>query len=99
MAGTAFGNISTDTATIIGGTPPTIAAPPPNGTIFDRLTAAGISWKNYFTDLPATGIIPTIIEKYPQNIVPIARFFADCAAEARCRAAFPTPLLATALFA
>ncbi|MBV9413103.1 MAG: hypothetical protein JO148_16035 [Acidimicrobiia bacterium] len=80
MAGTAFGNISTDMSSIIGGTPPQIAAPPPNGTIFDRLSAAGISWKNYFTDLPATGIIPTIIEKYPTHIVPIAEFFLDCAA-------------------
>ncbi|HEY2813763.1 MAG TPA: alkaline phosphatase family protein, partial [Acidimicrobiales bacterium] len=80
MAGTAFGNISTDTSTIIDTAPPFIAAPPPNGTIFDRLSVAGISWKNYFTDLPATGIIPTIIEKYPQHIVPIAQFFADCAA-------------------
>ncbi|HEV3226091.1 MAG TPA: alkaline phosphatase family protein, partial [Acidimicrobiales bacterium] len=80
MAGTAFGNISTDTSSIISTTSPFIAAPPPNGTIFDRLHASGISWKNYFTDLPGTGIIPTIIEKYPQNIVPIAQFFADCAA-------------------
>jgi phospholipase C len=78
MAGTAFGDISTDTSTIVSSSG--IAAPPPNGTIFDRLSAAGISWRNYFTDLPATGIIPTIIEKYPQNIVPIAQFFADCAA-------------------
>jgi len=78
MAGTAYGDISTDTSTIISSSG--IAAPPPNGTIFDRLTSAGISWRNYFTDLPQTGIIPTIIEKYPQNIVPIAEFFADCAA-------------------
>jgi len=78
MAGTAFGDISTDTSSIIGSSG--IAAAPPNGTIFDRLSAAGISWRNYFTDLPQTGIIPTIIEKYPQNVVPIAQFFADCAA-------------------
>src|SRR2546421_13003989 len=61
MAGTAFGNISTDMSSIIGGTPPTIAAPPPNGTIFDRLSAAGLSWRDYFTHLPPTGIIPPII--------------------------------------
>jgi phospholipase C len=78
MAGTAFGNISTDTSTIVG--PGGIAAPPPNGTIFDRLHAAGITWKNYFTDLPATGIIPSIIERYPTNVVPISQFFVDCAA-------------------
>ena len=28
------------------------APPPPNGTIFDRLHAHGISWRNYYTDLP-----------------------------------------------
>jgi phospholipase C len=78
MAATAYGDVATDTSTIISSSG--IAAPPPNGTIFDRLSAAGISWRNYFTDLPQTGIIPSIIEKYPANIVPIAEFFADCAA-------------------
>ena len=80
MAGTAFGDIATDMSTIIGGVPPTIATPPANGTIFDRLSGHGVTWRNYFTDLPATGIIPTIIEKYPANVVPVQQFFADCAA-------------------
>jgi phospholipase C len=73
MAGTAYGNITTDTTSLSD-------PPPPNGTIFDRLHAYGVSWRNYFTDLPQTAIIPTIIEKYPANIVPIAGFFSDCAA-------------------
>jgi phospholipase C len=72
MAGTAYGDITTDTSTISG-------APPPNGTIFDRLHAYGVSWRNYFTDLPQTAIIPSIVEKYPTNVVPIASFFTDCA--------------------
>jgi phospholipase C len=72
MAGTAYGNISTDTESLKD-------PPPPNGTIWDRLHAYGISWRNYFTDLPSTGIISGTIEKYPQNIVPSAQFFADCA--------------------
>jgi phospholipase C len=72
MAGTAYGNISTDTSSLED-------APPPNGTIFDRLQAYGISWRNYFTDLPQTGIIPSIIEKYPTNLSLIAQFFSDCA--------------------
>jgi phospholipase C len=66
MAGTAYGNISTDTQSLQD-------APPPNGTIFDRLHAYGISWTNYFTDLPQTGIIPSVIEKYPTGLAPIAR--------------------------
>jgi phospholipase C len=73
MAGTAYGNISTDTESLQD-------PPPPNGTIFDRLHAYGVSWKNYFTDLPQTGIIPSVIEKYPTNISPYAQFLADCGA-------------------
>ncbi|HTZ65285.1 MAG TPA: alkaline phosphatase family protein [Solirubrobacteraceae bacterium] len=72
MAGTAYGDIATDTESL--GDPP-----PPNGTIFDRLNACGISWRNYFTDLPQTGIIPSVIEKYPTSIVPIAEFYTACA--------------------
>jgi phospholipase C len=73
MAGTAYGNISTSLESLKD-------PPPPNGTIWDRLHAYGISWTNYFTDLPSTGIVNGTIERYPQNIAPIARFFADCAA-------------------
>jgi phospholipase C len=73
MAGTAYGNISTDSESLKD-------PPPPNGTIWDRLHAYGISWTNYFTDLPSTGIISSTIEKYPTNIAPIAQFYADCAA-------------------
>ena len=46
MAGTAYGDIATDNASLSD-------PPPPNGTIFDRLHAYGISWRNYFTDLPS----------------------------------------------
>jgi len=74
MAGTAYGNISTDFESIFS------SPPPPNGTIFDRLHAYGIEWKNYFTDLPATGIIRSTVEKYPANIRPYAEFVLDCKA-------------------
>ncbi len=72
QAGTAFGLISTDTSSI--------GEYPPNGTIWDRLHQLGISWANYFSDLPTTGIIDETIEKYPANIIPISRFYTDCAA-------------------
>ncbi len=71
LAGTAYGLISTDTASL--GDPP-----PPNGTLFDRLNAHGISWRNYFTDLPGTGIIPSIPEKHPENLATTAQFHLDC---------------------
>jgi phospholipase C len=73
MAGTAYGNISTDTESLKD-------PAPPNGTIWDRLHHYEISWRNYFTDLPSVGIIGTTVEKYPQNLSPIAQFFGDCAA-------------------
>jgi phospholipase C len=71
MAATAYGDIATNDESL---TDP----PPPNGTIFDRMQAYGVSWRNYFTDLPQTAIIPSIIEKYPANLASIAQFFADC---------------------
>ena len=57
--------------------------PPPNGTIFDRLHAHGISWRNYFSDVPQTAIIPQIVERYPTNLAPIAAS-TPTAAAARC---------------
>ena len=72
-AATAYGEIATITP---GPTDPA----PPNGTIFDRLNAHGISWTNYATDLPEVAIIPTIVENNPTHISPIAQFYADAAA-------------------
>jgi phospholipase C len=73
MAGTAYGDIATDAQSLTD-------APPPNGTIFDRLDAHRISWRNYFTDLPYTGIIPSILEKHFAHLAPIDSFYEDCAA-------------------
>jgi phospholipase C len=70
MAGTAYGLIATENSSFLD-------PPPPNGTIFDRLSAQGISWANYFTDLPSSGIIPSTIEKHPLNIRPVAEFYLD----------------------
>src|SRR5262249_3583033 len=42
MCGTAVGQVSTDISQVG-------KAPPPNGTIFERLNLHGISWRNYFT--------------------------------------------------
>ena len=53
---------------------------PPNGTIFDRLNAYGITWTNYATDLPEVAIIPSVVKNNPTHISPIAKFYTDAAA-------------------
>ncbi len=73
MAGTAAGIVSTSTASLL-------APPPPNGTIFDRLDAHGITWRDYYTDLPSVAIIPSILEKNPHNTAKSSQFITDAAA-------------------
>jgi len=73
MAGTAAGIISTTNAALT-------APPPPNGTIFDRFQSHGISWTNYYTDLPSAAIIVKTLVDYPTHLSPINRFYSDAAA-------------------
>jgi phospholipase C len=54
--------------------------PPPNGTIFDRLDDHHIPWKNYYSNLPTTGLVPSLALRDTANIVPIGQFYADAAA-------------------
>ena len=72
LCGTAFGLVSTDISSV--------TQSPPNGTIVDRLNRYGVSWKDYFVDVPATGVIEAIPQSNPQNMATIAEFFADCKA-------------------
>ncbi len=78
MAGTAYGDIATDDQSLED-------PPPPNGTIFDRLHAYGVSWRNYFTDLPQTGIIPSIDREVPGQPGADREVPAPTAPRARCR--------------
>jgi phospholipase C len=50
FCGTASGLIATDKTSF--------STPAANGTIFDRLDAHGISWINYFQNLPSLAIVP-----------------------------------------
>ncbi len=84
LAATAYGLISTDTSSVLD-------PPPPGGTIFDRLASYGVSWRNYFTDLPGVGVIGSVVQKYPTNLAPIARFFTDCAAGSLPAVSFVDP--------
>jgi phospholipase C len=72
LAGTAFGLISTDTSSLTQN--------PPNGTIVDRLNAHNISWTDYFTDVPATGVIESVPQNNPTHLAHVDQFYLDCAA-------------------
>jgi phospholipase C len=73
IAATALGNISTD----ITGISKTDA---PNGTIFDRLNDNGISWKDYYTDLPTCALFEPVFFNNPTKAVHVSQFFIDAAA-------------------
>lgn len=51
----------------------------------------GISWRNYFTDLPQTAIIPSIVLEHPTHLSPVAAFHEDCAAGALPAVSFVDP--------
>ena len=78
MAGTAYGDIATDNESLKD-------PPPPNGTIFDRLHAYGISWRNYFTDLPQTGDHPLDDREVPGEHRARSPSSSPTARPARCR--------------
>ncbi len=73
MAGTAYGATTTAVDTLLD-------PPPAHGTIFDALSAHNIHWCDYFTDLPMTSVIPSIILKHAGHHAPISKFFHDCQA-------------------
>jgi phospholipase C len=73
LAGTAWGGTVTAESTLLD-------PPPPHGTIFDSLSDYNINWCDYFSDLPMTAVIPSIIVKHADHHAPIAKFFHDCQA-------------------
>ncbi len=72
LAGTAFGLIATVDSSI--------TEIPPNGTIFDRLDAHGISWGSYATNVPFLYVISDVVKKNPSRIKTIDQFHADAKA-------------------
>jgi phospholipase C len=72
MAGTAAGATASSLEDLM-------MPPPPNGTIFDRLGAHEISWRDYFTDVPQLAIMPAELEAHLGNLAPIEDFYSDCA--------------------
>ncbi|HEV3068762.1 MAG TPA: alkaline phosphatase family protein [Streptosporangiaceae bacterium] len=54
---------------------------PANGTIFDKLDASGITWRDYYTTLPTTLLYPQLyLKNHGTKVLPIAQFFTDAAA-------------------
>ena len=73
LAGTAAGIVSTSLDALT-------APPPPNGNIMERLDAHGISWRNYYSDLPSVGVLFAYAGAHPDNLSKIDQFFTDVAA-------------------
>ena len=63
IAGTALGDISTDVTGIS-------KVDAPNGTIFDRLNEYGISWKDYYPDLPTCALFEPVFLNNPDESRP-----------------------------
>jgi len=55
---------------------------PPNGTILDQFDKYGISWKNYYSNLPSIYCWFGLYGHKPfaDHVVPVSSFFTDCAA-------------------
>ncbi len=73
--------ISATSIGMVNDTLPAATDYPANGTIFDRLDAVGIAWKDYYSTLPTAELYPELYFKNAgTKIVPIADFFTDATA-------------------
>jgi len=73
FSGTASGTIATNSLTF--------SIPAANGTVFDRLDDVGVSWKDYYEDLPSPLIIPGAGDGRAANFVKgLHAFVADARA-------------------
>ncbi len=75
IAGTALGDVSTDGSGVS-------STDAPNGTIFDRFDKYGITWKDYYPDIPTAALF---LPNYTDNLTngkmaPINQFLTDAAA-------------------
>ncbi|MGN6795590.1 MAG: alkaline phosphatase family protein, partial [Streptosporangiaceae bacterium] len=68
---------------MINDTVPGPTAYPQNGTIFDKLHNAGISWRDYFSITSIASqlaLFPPLLVKYAGNLRPVGEFFEDAQA-------------------
>ena len=73
LCGTAAGIVETSNAALTSHLPP-------NGNIMQRLDALGVSWGDYYSDLPGVAVLLHYSFTHPQNLHPIDQFFVDVAA-------------------
>ncbi|MGI9005655.1 MAG: alkaline phosphatase family protein [Streptosporangiaceae bacterium] len=62
---------------------PSLTAHPANGTIFDKLHEAGVTWKDYYSRwslVPTLALFPELLVRYHGNVTDTDGFFADAAA-------------------
>jgi phospholipase C len=88
LAGTAAGIVSTSIEALT-------APPPPNGNIMERLDAHGISWRNYYSDLPGIGVLLDYTVAHQDKLAPLAQYFTDAAAGTLPFLSFVDPLFLT----
>jgi phospholipase C len=73
--------ISATSLGMVDDTLPSLTSYPPNGTIFDKVHDAGLSWKDYYTTSSTTELYPELyLKNYGKNVLPIADFFKHAAA-------------------
>src|SRR5205807_4649102 len=83
LAGTSFGHIRND-------------LPPPDGftqrTIFNELDAAGISWKEYYAQIPFGFEFSYVRDHAAGHVFPISQYYADAAAGVLPQVTFIDPI-------
>jgi phospholipase C len=75
MAGTSLG--------LVDDNPLQLVDYPANGTIFDRLHKAGVTWNDYFSPTsptPTLALFPKLLVRYPSHLAPVSDFLSAAAA-------------------
>jgi len=73
--------ISATSIGMVNDTVPALTDYPAGGTIFDKVAAAGLTWRDYYSTLATTELYPELyLKNVGTNVVPIADFFTDAAA-------------------
>ncbi|HTX07700.1 MAG TPA: alkaline phosphatase family protein [Solirubrobacteraceae bacterium] len=89
LAGTAYGTTQTRGD-------PLLADSPPSGTVFDLLSNQGISWADYFSDLPMSVVIGRSILDHADHHHVIDTFFEDCRTGSLPQVSFVDPRIGVA---